>query len=102
MPATNWTPPPTRWSASCSGLGDRVPVHEKARAEMLVADARQAVKDSAPLDRVRSPDRRTAADLPRPGGDARRRGGPTPTGGDGSSGASAGDDDVIDADFTVS
>ena len=35
-------------------LGDAVPVHEKGRAEMLVADARQAIKDDAPLDRLRS------------------------------------------------
>ncbi|HEX2902515.1 MAG TPA: molecular chaperone DnaK [Jatrophihabitans sp.] len=36
-------------------LGDAVPVHEKARAEMLIGDARQAVKDdSAPIDRLRS------------------------------------------------
>jgi molecular chaperone DnaK len=34
-------------------LGDAVPPHEKGRAEMLVADARQAVKEQAPLDRVR-------------------------------------------------
>ena len=34
-------------------LGGAVPVHEKARADTLVADARQAVKDSAPLDRLR-------------------------------------------------
>ena len=30
-------------------LGDAVPAHEKARAEMLVGDARQAVKDEAPV-----------------------------------------------------
>jgi molecular chaperone DnaK len=35
-------------------LGNAVPVHEKARAEMLVADARQAVKEEASLDRLRS------------------------------------------------
>src|SRR6185295_8299021 len=35
-------------------LGDGVPMHERARAEALVADARQAVKEEAPLDRVRS------------------------------------------------
>ena len=29
-------------------------MHERARAEALVADARQAVKEEAPLDRVRS------------------------------------------------
>ena len=34
-------------------LGDSVPVHEKARADTLVADARQALKDNAPLDRLR-------------------------------------------------
>src|SRR2546421_4226583 len=35
-------------------LGDRVPVHEKARAEQLVAGARQALKEEAPLDRLQS------------------------------------------------
>jgi molecular chaperone DnaK len=34
-------------------LGDAAPVHEKARAEMLAGDARQAIKEEAPLDRVR-------------------------------------------------
>src|SRR3954468_15959965 len=34
-------------------LGDRLPVHEKARAEQLVADARQAVQEQADLERVR-------------------------------------------------
>ena len=34
-------------------LGDSAPQHERARAQMLVADARQAVKEDAPLDRVR-------------------------------------------------
>src|SRR6201981_3589364 len=34
-------------------LGGSVPVHEKARADSLVADARQALKDNAPLDRLR-------------------------------------------------
>ena len=35
-------------------LGDAVPAHERARAEMLVTDARQAIKEEAPLDRLRS------------------------------------------------
>jgi molecular chaperone DnaK len=75
-------------------LGDRVPVHEKARADMLVADARQAVKESAPLDRLRSLTGELqqiyhALAAVQPGGDS-------------SPGPSAGDDDVIDADFTVS
>ncbi|GIH23869.1 chaperone protein dnaK2 [Acrocarpospora phusangensis] len=35
-------------------VGGDVPTHERARADMLVADARQAVKEEAPLDRLRS------------------------------------------------
>jgi molecular chaperone DnaK len=34
-------------------LGEAAPSHERARAEMLVADARQAVTDQAPVERVR-------------------------------------------------
>jgi molecular chaperone DnaK len=34
-------------------LGDRLPVHDKARAEQLVADARAAIAEQAGLDRVR-------------------------------------------------
>jgi molecular chaperone DnaK len=34
-------------------LGDQVPEHQKARAAMQVEEARQAVRDQAPLDRVR-------------------------------------------------
>src|ERR671916_1063217 len=34
-------------------LGDSAPPHERARAEMLVTEARQAVADQAPVDRVR-------------------------------------------------
>jgi molecular chaperone DnaK len=34
-------------------LGDSAPPHERARAELLVTDARQAVADQAPMDRVR-------------------------------------------------
>ncbi len=37
-----------------SELGENAPLHEKARAEMLIGDARQALKDEAPLDRLRS------------------------------------------------
>ena len=35
-------------------LTDDTPPHEKARAEMLIEEAREAVKSQAPLDRVRS------------------------------------------------
>ena len=45
---------PTRSQRRLDELGDAVPAHERARAEMLIADARQAVKEQAPIDRVRS------------------------------------------------
>ncbi|HEY4021814.1 MAG TPA: molecular chaperone DnaK [Pseudonocardiaceae bacterium] len=35
-------------------LGDAAPDHERARAELLVGDARQAIQDEAPRDRVQS------------------------------------------------
>jgi molecular chaperone DnaK len=75
-------------------LGDRVPLHDKARAEQLVADVRTALKENAPMARLRA----LASDLeqmlhmlrasasqagPRPEG---RR--PSPEG------------DVVDADYT--
>jgi molecular chaperone DnaK len=34
-------------------LGDSAPPHERARAELLVTEARQAVADQAPMDRAR-------------------------------------------------
>jgi len=79
-------------------LGDQVPMHEKARAEQLVADARQAVQEQAPIDRIRSLTAELqqvyhslgSAAAPGPGGGA-APGQP----------AAGGDDDVIDADFTV-
>jgi molecular chaperone DnaK len=37
-----------------SERGDSLPVHEKARAENLVADAREALKDESGLDRLRT------------------------------------------------
>ena len=80
-------------------LGDSAAPHDRARAEMLIADARQAVKDDAPMDRVQSltsancsrcstgynPCRPAAATGNRP---ADGRGSPV------------GDDDVVDADST--
>ncbi|MCL6448601.1 MAG: molecular chaperone DnaK [Armatimonadetes bacterium] len=35
-------------------LGDRLPVHEKARIEQLLTDLRAALKENAPLERIRS------------------------------------------------
>jgi molecular chaperone DnaK len=85
--------------------GDSVPVHQKARAENLAADARQALKEDTPLDRIRSltaelrqvyQELLSAGSAPPPGDQA----GPPPGGGGGRGGA--GDDDVIDAEFTPS
>ncbi|QKV80296.1 molecular chaperone DnaK [Amycolatopsis sp. Hca4] len=75
-------------------ITDQTPAHEKARAEMLITDAREAVQSNAPLDRVReltSELQQVLAGLTaaRPGGD----GGPP------QQREPAEDDDVIDADF---
>jgi molecular chaperone DnaK len=78
-------------------LGDSAPPHERARAEMLVTEAQQAVADQAPIDRVReltgelqqvlaglqAASTNYAADV----GDAT------------AGGTVAADDDVIDAEF---
>ena len=76
---------------------DSLPVHEKARAEQLIADARKAVEEQAPVDRVRP----LAADLQQiihslPAA-ASAAAGP----GDGGAPHGGNDDDeVVDADFT--
>jgi molecular chaperone DnaK len=86
--------------------GEAVPMHEKARAEQLVADARQALQEDAPLDRMRS----LTQDLQsmyqslsavQAGGGATADVGSGAAAG-GTSGATGGssDDDVIDAEFT--
>jgi molecular chaperone DnaK len=84
-------------------LGGAVPEHERARAQMLINDAHQAIKEEAPIDRIRS----LTAELQQiyqalattgatgatgaagPGGTQQ----PPPTGGT--------DEDVIDAEFTT-
>jgi molecular chaperone DnaK len=84
-----------------AGRGDAVPVHEKARADTLVADARQAVKEEAPLDRVRS----LTAELQQVYHGLSAAAGAGPAGGGGAppGGGDGGDsgDDVIDAEFTT-
>jgi molecular chaperone DnaK len=87
-------------------LGDGVPVHEKGRAEMLISDARQAIKDEAPLDRLRSLTselQQVYQSLGTAGAGA--AGMPGTGAGDTGTGArdAAGDqdDDVIDAEFTT-
>jgi molecular chaperone DnaK len=89
-----------------SELGSSVAEHDRARAEMLVADARQAVKEEAPIERLRSLTgdlqqlyhslSASASSAPYSSGDA---GGGSPQPSDPPSGS---DDDVIDAEFTTS
>jgi molecular chaperone DnaK len=89
-------------------LQDRLPVNEKARAEQLVADARQAISEQAGLDRVRP----MIADLEQmlhalPASAAQAAGAGAGAGG---GGATAGngqgaqsqdsDEEVVDAEFT--
>jgi molecular chaperone DnaK len=74
--------------------GDSVPVHEKARAENLVADARQALKEDTPLDRLRN----LTAEL-RQVYQSLIAAGPAPQA---ESGGGGNGDDVIDAEFTPS
>jgi molecular chaperone DnaK len=71
-----------------SELQDRLPVHEKARAEQLIADARAAVEEQAGLDRVRQ----LSADLQQV-----IHGLPASANG---AGSAASDEEVVDAEFT--
>jgi molecular chaperone DnaK len=80
-------------------LGDTAPTHERARAEMLVADARQAVSDRAPVERVRE----LTSELQGVLGGLRSAGtsneGTSAADQPGAADAGAADDDVIDAEF---
>ncbi|RZU51156.1 molecular chaperone DnaK [Krasilnikovia cinnamomea] len=85
-------------------LGDAVPVHEKGRAEMLISDARQAIKDEAPLDRLRT----LTAELQQVyqslgvgGGSDGAGPAPSQRGPNDQGSRSSQDDDVIDAEFTA-
>jgi molecular chaperone DnaK len=80
-------------------LADAVPVHEKARAEMLVTDARSAMKDEQlPRERLRS----LSAELQQVyhglGSTTEQPQGAGPSA---SEPSRAADDDVIDAEFTA-
>jgi molecular chaperone DnaK len=104
-----------------SEVGDRAPSNEVARARMLIDEARQAVKEDAPLDRIRAltsdlqqilQSLRSAAAAAGAGAPAGGPGGPggpgAPAGAGQPGGATAGaqagaagGDEVIDADFTA-
>src|SRR6202046_2315333 len=77
--------------------GESLPVHVKARAENAASDARQALNEEAPLDRLRN----LATDLRQVNQELAAASIP-PQGGPGPQAGSAGgsDDDVIDAEFT--
>jgi len=79
-------------------LGDGVAVHEKARAEQLAGEAREAIRQEAPLDRLRS----LTSELQQiyHGIGSAAPSGQAPGGGSGDD-TSGGDDDVIDAEFTT-
>jgi molecular chaperone DnaK len=82
-------------------LQDNLPVHEKARAEQLIADARKAVEEQASLDRVRP----LSADLQQiihalPTAASASVGAGASSPGDGAAPRSGDDDEVVDADFT--
>ncbi|MGA5759599.1 molecular chaperone DnaK [Nonomuraea bangladeshensis] len=82
-------------------LGDAVPVHEKARAEQLVQDARQAIKEEVPLDRLRA----LSGELQQVyhGLGAAAGGGPSvPPQARTENVPGGSDEDVIDAEFTTS
>ncbi|MEV4750658.1 molecular chaperone DnaK [Streptosporangium sp. NPDC049248] len=84
-------------------LGESVPVHEKARGEMLVNDAREAIKQEAPLDRVRSLTAELQQVYHSLGASASGASGPGKgaTGAPGGQAGAGGNDDVIDAEFTT-
>ncbi|MGW2724682.1 molecular chaperone DnaK [Streptomyces sp. NPDC001492] len=88
-------------------LGDTAPAHEKARAEMLVSEAREAVKNEVGADKARpltSELQQVFAGLAAhqagaAGGGPADTGSPDGSGPGGTAPGGAGDDDVIDAEF---
>lgn len=82
-------------------LGDKIPVHEKARAEQLLNDLRTALKENAPIDRIRtlqSDLQQVAYSLSQT---AYGQAGGTPGGAPGADagGGARGGEDVVDAEF---
>lgn len=81
-------------------LGDRVAAHDRARAEMLIADARKAVEEQAPPERTHALTSELQqvlyglAAAPSANGNEHASAGP-----DSSAPGAAGADDVVDAEF---
>ncbi len=84
-----------------SERGDAIPVHERARADNLIAEARQALKDETPVDRLRTMTSELQQVYQSVG--ASSQGQPAGQAAPGSEQSSQGDDgdDVIDAEFTT-
>jgi molecular chaperone DnaK len=82
-------------------VGEGVASHDKARAEMLVGDARKAVAEEAGLERLRSLTSELQQ-LYHGLGAGAAAGAPTGAGGNGGPSTAERDDDVIDAEFTSS
>ncbi len=81
-------------------LGEQLPVNQKARAEQLVSDARQAIAEEAGLDRARpliSDLQQIVQALPSAAAAGGQNGG---SGAAAEGEAGAGDDEVVDAEFT--
>src|SRR6201996_915530 len=85
-------------------LQDQLPVNEKARAEQLVADARQAIDEQAGLDRVRpliSDLQQLVAALPSAAAAAAQASATGANGaGNGTAAPSEDEEEVVDAEFT--
>ena len=84
-------------------LQDSLPVNEKARAEQLVADARQALQEEAALDRVRpliADLQQIIHSLPAAASASAGAGANGAPAGNGARGEQAEDDEVVDAEFT--
>jgi molecular chaperone DnaK len=86
-----------------SELQDRLPVNEKARAEQLVADARQAIQEEAGVDSVRpmvSDLQQLVQSLPAAATVGAGTGGDRAGGNGGGAGQAEAEEEVVDAEFT--
>ena len=86
--------------------GDAVPEHDRARAELLISDARAAMDEHAPIDRLRAltgelHQMNQVLTTSAAGAGAGAAAPGAASGGTGAAGADSDDDDVIDAEFTT-
>jgi molecular chaperone DnaK len=84
-------------------LQERLPVNEKARAEQGVVEARQAIADEVPIDRLRqliSDLQQLVAALPSAAAAAAQASATSGNGGGNGAAAASEDEEVVDAEFT--